>query len=101
VFGSSASAASLASVDIKSNLDPNAITITEIDIVFLYDQALVDAFPATKSRWYSLRRTLTRRWGDSMDVVSVFITLGFDSDTAILPGRGLDAVKVYVIGQHA
>jgi len=100
VFGSSANAASLASVDIKSNLDPNAITITEIDIVFLYDQALLEDFPATKSRWYSMRRSLTQRWGDSMDVVSVFIPQGFDSDKAILPDRGLDAVKVYVFGQH-
>ena len=35
-----------------------------------------------------------------MDVVSVFIPQGFDSDTAILPDRRLDAVKVYVFGQH-
>lgn len=95
-----ATAASLGSVNIKSNLDPNAITITEVDIVFLYDQALVADFPTTKSRWYSMRRTLTQSRGDSMDVVSVFIPQGFDSDTAVLPERRLDAVKVYVFGQH-
>lgn len=99
-FGTTTTAEPLDSVNIKSNLDPNAITITEIDIVFLYDQALVEDFPATKSRWYSMRRTLTQSWGDSMDVVSVFIPQGFDSDTAVLPERRLDAVKVYVFGQH-
>lgn len=97
---SSANAASLDSVDIKSNLDPNAITITEIDIVFLYDQAFIEEFPKTKSRWYSMRRTLTRAAGDSMDVVSVFIPQGFDTDTAVLPERRQDAVKVYIFGQH-
>lgn len=100
IFSSIANAASLSSVNIKSNLDPNAITITEIDIVFLYDQTLVGSFPTTKSRWYSMRRTLTQTWGDSMDVVSVFIPQGFDSDTAVLPEHKLDAVKVYVFGQH-
>jgi hypothetical protein len=95
-----ANAALLDSVAIKSNLDPNAITITEVDIVFLYDQALIENFPKTKSRWYSMRRTLTRAEGDSMDVVSVFIPQGFDAESAVLPERRLDAVKVYVFGQH-
>lgn len=88
------------SVRIESNLDPNAITITEVDIVFLYDDALIAEFPQTKSRWYSMRRTLTRRWEEKMDVVSVFIPQGFDADTAILPDRKDTAVKVYVFGQH-
>ncbi|MFK7864670.1 MAG: hypothetical protein AB8B95_10645 [Pseudohongiellaceae bacterium] len=93
-------AAEVEAVNIESVLDPNAITITEIDVIFLYDETLVEEFPATKSRWYSMRRTLTQRWGDSMDVISVFIPQGFDSDTAILPGRKNEAVKVFVFGQH-
>jgi hypothetical protein len=99
-FNITANAASLNSVNIKSNLDPNAITITEVDIVFLYDQDLIEDFPMSKSRWYSMRRTLTQTWSDSMDVISVFIPQGFDSNTAVLPERKLDAVKVYVFGQH-
>jgi len=35
-----------------------------------------------------------------MDVVSVFVPQGFDFNTAVLPERKLDAVKVYVFGQH-
>jgi hypothetical protein len=99
-FNTIANAASLSSVNIKSNLDPNAITITEIDVVFLYDQALIEDFPTSKSGWYSMRRTLTQGWGDSMDVVSVFVPQGFDFNTAVLPERKRDAVKVYVFGQH-
>ena len=87
-------------VFLKSRMDPNAITITGVDIVFLYDEALVDEFPKTKSRWYSMRRTLTQRYGDKMDIVSIFVPQGFDSETASLPDRRGDAVKAYVIAQH-
>ncbi len=92
--------AELERVFLKSRMDPNAITITEVDIVFLYDEALVDEFPKTKSRWYSMRRTLTQRHSDKMDVVSVFVPQGFDSETASLPDQKDAAVKVYVIAQH-
>jgi hypothetical protein len=92
--------AELERVFLKSRMDPNAITITEVDIVFLYDEALVADFPKTKSRWYSMRRTLTQRFGDKMDVVSIFVPQGFDSETATLPQRAVDAVKVYVVAQH-
>jgi hypothetical protein len=92
--------AELERVFLKSRMDPNAITITEVDIVFLYDEALVEAFPKTKSRWYSMRRTLTQRFGERMDIVSIFVPQGFDSETASLPERGTEAVKVYVIAQH-
>ncbi len=87
-------------VFLKSRMDPNAITITGVDIVFLYDAALIDEFPQTKSRWYSMRRTLTQRWGDRMDIVSIFVPQGFDSETASLPQRRSDAVKVFVLAQH-
>jgi len=98
--GLNINAAELERVFLKSRMDPNAITITEVDIVFLYDAELVDEFPKTKSRWYSMRRTLTQRFGESMDVVSIFVPQGFDSETASLPNRRADAVKVYVIAQH-
>jgi hypothetical protein len=81
-------------------MDPNAITITAVDIVFLYDEALVDEFPKTKSRWYSMRRTLTQRYSDKMDVVSVFVPQGFDSETVTLPAQKGDAVKIYILAQH-
>lgn len=87
-------------VQISSSLDPNAITITEVDIIFLYKQSLVDEFPTTKTSWYSMRRTLTQRWGEDMDIVSVFIPQGFDSETASLPARRKDAIKVFIIAQH-
>ena len=95
-----AHSAELERVFLKSRMDPNAITITEVDIVFLYDEMLINEFPKTKSRWYSMRRTLTQRYGDKMDVVSVFVPQGFDSETVSLPQEKNQAVKVYVIAQH-
>lgn len=96
----SVNAASLDNVSIVSRLDPNAITITEVDIVFIYDETLLASFPDTKSRWYSMRRTLTQRWGDAMDIISVSIPQGFDSEKPSLPERRNEAVKVYIFGQH-
>ncbi|MFT4863791.1 MAG: hypothetical protein ACI95C_003025 [Pseudohongiellaceae bacterium] len=92
--------AELERVFLQSRMDPNAITITAVDIVFLYDEALVDEFPKTKSRWYSMRRTLTQRYSDKMDVVSVFVPQGFDSETVTLPAQKGDAVKIYILAQH-
>jgi hypothetical protein len=87
-------------VYIQSRLDPNAITISEVDIVFIYNEQRLQEFPASKSDWYANRRTLIQDWGDDMDVVSVFIPQGFDSETASLPERRSQAVKVYIFGQH-
>lgn len=97
---SSLSFAEVKSVYIESRLDPNAIIITEVDIVFLYDDALVETFPDNKSSWYGNRRQLTQQWGEQMDVVSVFVPQGFDSETASLPERRGQALRVYIFGQH-
>ena len=92
--------AAVDSVRVSSRLDPNAIIITEVDIIFIYDQALIADFPATKSQWYSGKRDFTREAGDAIDVVNIFIPQGFDGEDASLPVRRGDAVKVLVIAYH-
>ncbi len=88
------------SVRVSSRLDPNAIIITEVDIVFIYDQELAENFPATKSQWYSGKRQFTREAGEAVDIVNIFIPQGFDSVTATLPDRKGQAVRVVVFAQH-
>lgn len=75
------------SVSVRSRLDPNAVLITEIDIIFVYDADIANNFPASKSSWYSGKRAFTREVGDAVDVVNIFIPQGFDSVTAALPAR--------------
>ncbi len=94
------SVAEVNSVRISSRLDPNAIIITEVDIIFIYDQAIADNFPTAKSQWYSGKRRFTREAGDAVDIVNIFIPQGFDSVTATLPERKADAVRVVVFGYH-
>ena len=92
--------AEVRSVFIQSRLDFNAILITEVDIVFVYDQAIVDSFPATKTDWYSNKRAFLAETGDRIDLVNVFVPQGFDSTMASLPERRGEALKVFVFGQH-
>ena len=88
------------SVFISSTLDPNAIIITEVDVIFIYDEEIAASLPETKSAWYSNKRPFTRNAGDKMDIVNVFIPQGFDSEMASLPDRRGDAIKVVVYAYH-
>ena len=88
------------SVFISTQLDPNSIIITEIYIIFVYNQEIVDSFPATKSQWYSSKQQFVQSVGNKADVVSIFVPQGFDSAMASLPARRREALKVYIFGQH-
>lgn len=88
------------SVFVSSTLDPNAIIITEVDIIFIYDEETLSNLPDTKSAWYSNKRQFTRDAGDKLDIVNVFIPQGFDSEMASLPARRADALKVVVYAYH-
>jgi hypothetical protein len=94
------SQAEVNSVFIQSRLDYNAIIITGVDIIFVYEQALLDKFPETKMAWYSGKRRFSEEAGDGIDIVSVFAPQGFDSEMASLPARRNEALKVFVFGQH-
>jgi len=100
IMSTAATAAEIDTIRIASRLDPNAIIITEVDVVFVYDQSIVDTFPATKSAWYSGKFMFTRRVGDAVDVINTFIPQGFDYLDLILPERKDQALKVYVFAQH-
>ena len=92
--------ATVNSVFVQSTLDYNAILITGVDVVFIYDEALLATMPATKSAWYGNKRNFMASAGDNIDVVSLFAPQGFDSSMLSLPQRKTDAVKVFVFGQH-
>jgi len=88
------------SVFISSTLDPNAIIITEVDVIFIYDAETASNLPDTKSAWYSNKRKFTSDAGNKMDIVNIFIPQGFDSEMASLPARRADALKVVVYAYH-
>lgn len=88
------------SIRIVSRLDPNAIIITEVDIVFIYDAELASSFPATKNDWYSGKFMFVRNAGAKIDVVNTFIPQGFDAVNPPLPDRRHEAVRIVVFAQH-
>ena len=92
--------AEVSSVFISSTLDPNAIIITEVDVIFIYDAETASNLPDTKSAWYSNKRQFTRNAGNKIDIVNVFIPQGFDSEMTSLPARRADALKVVVYAYH-
>ena len=94
------SSAEINSIHIESQLDPNAIIITQVDIIFVYAQEFIDSFPATKTIWYSNQRQFIAAAGDRVDVRSVFIPQGFNSETISLPERGAQAIKVFIFAEH-
>ena len=100
LLASNPSFSEITSIHISSRLDPNAITITQVDIIFVYDQATIDLFPTTKTAWYSSQLGFIADAGKSIDLISVFIPQGFDSETISLPQRGSEALKVDVFAQH-
>lgn len=89
-----------ATIRIASRMDPNAITITEVDIVFIYDTELAVSFPATKKDWYAGKFMLTRNAGAKFDIVNTFVPQGFDSVAPPLPERMNEALKIVVFAQH-
>ncbi|MCI5106751.1 MAG: hypothetical protein MRY76_08570 [Pseudomonadales bacterium] len=98
-FGTSPALA-VDSVFIQSQLDYNAILISGVDIVFIYDEQVLDEFPNSKSAWYSGKVEFIEQAGERADVVSIFIPQGFDSEMASLPERRDQALKVFIYGQH-
>ena len=94
------SALAVDSIFVQSRLDYNAILISGVDIVFVYEQEALDAFPASKSEWFGNKREYLEQHGDSVELVSVFIPQGFDSEMVSLPERRDEALAIYIYGQH-
>ena len=97
---SGSATAEVNSVFISSTLDPNAIIITEVDVIFIYDAQTAGNLPDTKSAWYSNKRKFTSDAGDKMDIVNIFIPQGFDSEMASLPARRAEALRVVIYAYH-
>ena len=95
-----AAASAVDSVFIQSRLDYNAILISGVDVVFVYDDAVLEYMPETKSSWFSGKRQFLEQAGEAIDLVSVFIPQGFDSEMISMPERKDEAVKVFVLAQH-
>ena len=91
---------SLERVNVSSLLDFNAILITEVDVIFIYDDALVDAMPGTKSDWYRDKYDLLKQGAEKIEVVTVSAPQGFVSDVARLPDRHAEAVQILVAAYH-
>jgi len=91
---------SLRSVLIQSLLDFNAILITEVDVVFVYDEATAAQMPTTKGEWYAEKYDLLKDDPAELDVITTSIPQGFDSASLSLPENSADAVIIFAVAYH-
>lgn len=89
-----------AAITVNSLLDLNAILITEVDVIFVYDQAVADAMPRTKEEWYRDKYTLLQQGMDKLQVVTISAPQGFVSDSVRMPERHGEAVRVLICAYH-
>ncbi len=87
-------------IRISSRLDFNAILITEVDLVFIYDQRLADQLPTLKGEWYTQKYDLLRNGTSGLEVITIYVPQGFDSLDVNLPEQSTDALRVFAVGSH-
>ncbi|MEX2131057.1 MAG: hypothetical protein WD772_06180 [Pseudohongiellaceae bacterium] len=90
----------LGSVNISSLLDLNAILITEVDVIIVYDPVLAENLPANQGDWYRGKYKLLEMGSEKIEVITVSAPQGFVSDFARLPPRHAEAVRVLVSAYH-
>jgi hypothetical protein len=87
-------------ISVSSRLDFNNILITEVDLVFIYDQQLADQISVLKGEWYTQKYELLQNDTDGIDVVTIYIPQGFNSANVRLPEGSTDALRVFAVGYH-
>ena len=92
--------AEVQSLYVQSKLDYNAVLITEIDVLFIYHDSVLENVPTTKTQWYLNKRSFLESAGEKIDLVNIFVPQGFDSEMASLPKRRDQAIRVLIFGQH-
>ena len=71
-----------------------------IDVVFVYEQTVVDKLPFEQFGWISSRSEMLLRFANALDVVSIEIVPGSMIKELELPQRVSDAVAVLVYASH-
>lgn len=90
----------IAGIQVSSRLDLNAILITEVDVAFVYDEALAAALPDTKGGWYAQKYDLLEETDSRLDLVTVSAPQGFVFENLVMPDRSGQAVRVFAAAYH-
>ncbi|MCH7817774.1 MAG: hypothetical protein IIC60_14520 [Proteobacteria bacterium] len=73
----------------------------EVDIVFVYSEAVLNQLPFEQFAWISTREEQIARFGNNIDVLSFTIAAGYDQSEVALPERQGEAIAVMVFASHA
>ena len=87
-------------IRVSSTLDFNAILITEVDVIFIYDEDLAGTLSTVKGDWYREKYSLLEKAEIAMEVITISVPQGFSYETVSLPERHSSAVKILVTAKH-
>lgn len=87
-------------IQVSSRLDFDAILITEVDVLFVYDATLAAELDISKSEWYSMKYDLIEAGRGGFDLETVSVPQGFSYQNVSLPEDSELAVKVFVAAYH-
>jgi type VI secretion system protein len=81
-------------MQIVAEPDANQSTATNVDLVFIYDQAALGVLPRTGPRWFASKEALMRGLATDIEVVAVEVPTGMQVNVR-LPARSRSAIALY------
>jgi type VI secretion system protein len=81
-------------IQIFAEADANQSTATNVDLVFIYDQAALGVLPRTGPRWFASKEALMRGLATDIEVVAFEVATGMQVNVS-LPARSRSAIAVY------
>lgn len=81
-------------IQIVAEPDANQSTATNVDLVFIYDQAALGVLPRTGPRWFASKEALMRGLTTDIEVVAFEVATGMQVNVS-LPARSRSAIAVY------
>lgn len=87
-------------VEALAMADANRQSVTDLDVVFIYDPTLSDRMPTLADNWFTNRDSLQQIAGKLMEVVSVELPPSFAAGPLPLPQRADKALRVLAYARY-
>lgn len=88
-------------ITVSAEAGANRGSASMLDIVFVYDQAIVAQLPKTGPDWFRQKDALLKMFATSVDVVSLQVPAVTPAFDVKFPERASKAVGVFVLANYA
>ncbi len=100
LFGKSTPTTRLKSLQVSADPQANADSATAIDVLFVYDTAVLPLLPADAGAWFRQRDGLRNTLGHAVDVVSLEVPPPYLAAQLRLPARSGRALRVLAYANY-